>query len=311
MAAAIPDLLAHVGRTPLVELRHLARKPGIRLFAKLEGHNPSGSVKDRIAVALVDDAERRGELGPGGTLVEASTGNTAIALAMVARRRGYGLKVVLPEEIVPSIRDTLELFGVEMHWSKAKAGMLGAIEMAQQLGAIPGHCCVRQFENQENVEIHYRTTGAEILEALPEVDALVAGIGTGGTVMGVGRRLREANPRLRVIGVEPKLGERLQGLRSLDEGYRPPLLDLAMLDGRFQVASDTALRAVRDLVRGEGILAGVSSGAVLHAALRVIERLDRGNVVMVFSDGGWKYLPGKPWDAALAGDPRLMDTHWW
>lgn len=311
MAAASHDLLAHVGRTPLVELPRLAPRKGVRLFAKLEGQNPSGSVKDRIAVALVEAAERRGEIGPGGTLVEASTGNTAIALAMVARRRGYGLKVVLPEEIVPSIRDTLELFGVEIVWSKARAGMLGAIERARELGQLPGHCCVRQFENRENVEIHYRATGAEILEALPEVDALVAGIGTGGTLMGVGRRLREANPRVRLVGVEPKLGERLQGLRSLEEGYRPPLLDLALLDGRFQVAGDTALRAARDLARAEGVLAGVSSGAVLHAALRTAGRLARGNVVMVFSDGGWKYLPAKPWDAALAADPRIQDTHWW
>jgi cysteine synthase B len=304
-------LLDAIGNTPLVELHHLAPHEGVRLFAKLEGQNPSGSVKDRIALAMVDAAEKQGEIRPGDTLVEASTGNTAIALAMVARQKGYELKVVLPEGVVPVIEDVLTLYGVEFIESEPKAGMLGAIETARTLSATRGWYAVRQFENPANLEVHARTTGEEIARALPEVDVLVAGIGTGGTIMGVGQRLRRQNPALRVIGVEPRLGERLQGLRNLDEGYRPPLLNLDLLNGRFQVASDQALAAAHRIIRTEGIMAGVSSGATLVAALRVAEQVKRGTFVLMFSDGGWKYLPTRPWDAALAGSRLLDETHWW
>jgi cysteine synthase B len=305
------ELLRAIGNTPLVELRHLSPRPGIRLFAKLEGQNPSGSVKDRIALAMVEAAEARGELRPGDTLVEASTGNTAIALAMVARQKGYQLKVVLPEGVVPIIEEVLGLYGVEFIWSESRAGMLGAIEQARELSATRGWFALQQFENSANLQVHQRTTGEEIARALPEIDVLVAGIGTGGTIMGVGLRLRQLNPALRIIGVEPKLGERLQGLRNLDEGYRPPLLDLDLLNGRFQVASDLALASAHRIIRTEGIMAGVSSGATLAAALRVAEQVERGNFVLMFSDGGWKYLPTRPWDAALAGSRRLDETHWW
>jgi cysteine synthase len=300
-----------VGRTPLVELPRLSPKPGVRIFAKLEGQNPSGSVKDRVAVALVDAAERRGELKPGGTLIEASTGNTAIALAMVAKQRGYGLRVVIPRGVVPSISDVLELLGVEIVWVEPRAGMRGPIDAVHELAAKHGWVAAGQFEERANVDAHYATTGAEIAAAVPDADVFVAGIGTGGTIMGVSRRLREINPAVRVIGVEPRMGECLQGLRSLDEGYRPPLLDLDALDGRFLVGSATALELSRKVAREEGLLAGVSAGACLHAALRVAERLDRGNVVVMFSDGGWKYLPARPWQAAQAHDPALDDTHWW
>ena len=308
----MPHLLLHnIGRTPLIELKHLSPRPGVRLFAKLEGQNPSGSVKDRVAMALVESLEARHALKPGDTLIEASTGNTAIALAMVARQRGYHLKVVIPHGVVPSIADILELYGVGIVWVRPKAGMQGAIDEANRLAAENGWYAVGQFDNPLNVDTHYRTTGAEIARGLPRVDVFVAGIGTGGTLMGVGRRLREHNPKVKLIGVEPRLGECLQGLRSLEEGFRPPLLDLDALDGRFLVGSDKAIEAANRIIQLEGIMAGVSSGAVLTAALRVAERLERGNIAMMFSDSGWKYLPSRPWDAAKRGEQDLDQIHWW
>ena len=305
------DLCATIGRTPLVELRRLSPKPGIRIFAKVEGGNPSGSVKDRVAIALVDALERTQGLRAGHTLIEASTGNTAIALATVARQRGMSLKVVIPEGVVSSIADVLALYGVEILWVKPQAGLCGAIRTSQQLAARHGWFAAGQFDSQLNIATHYATTGAEIAAQLPHIDAFVSGIGTAGTIMGVSRRLREANPGLKVFGVEPRMGEHLQGLRSLEDGFRPPLLDLDQLNGRFLVSADQALLAMRRIVTEEGIMAGVSSGATLHAAMRVAERMEAGNIVVMFSDSGWKYLPSRPWEAAAARDGALNETHWW
>lgn len=310
--AAQHDILGAVGNTPLVELRHVPVRPGVRLFAKLEGMNPSGSIKDRIALAMVEEAEEQGRLRPGDTIVEASTGNTALALALISRQRGYKLKVVMPTRVAPGIAELLQLFGAAVVWCEPKVGMKSTIDMARQLGQEPGHVALLQFENQANVRAHYEGTAVEILKALPQVDAFVAGIGTGGTLTGVGRRLKEANPGTQVVGVEPRFGEHLQGLRSLEEGYIPPLLDMALLDGRFLVGTQTAFQRARALARSEGILAGVSSGAVLHAALRLAERMERGNIVCCFADGGWKYLPSylatfKPHDAKASAD----DIAWW
>ncbi|MBI4307447.1 MAG: cysteine synthase family protein [Chloroflexi bacterium] len=307
----IATVLSLIGDTPLVEMPRLSPRPGVRIFAKLEGQNPSGSVKDRVALALVEAAERRGDLKPGATIVEASSGNTAIAVAMVAKQKGYGVRVVIPEGVAPSIKDILELYGVDITWCEPRAGMKGAIETAQQLADAHGYYPLRQFFDEANTEVHYRTTGREIVEALDRVDVFVAGIGTGGTLMGVGRRLRERDPTVRVIGVEPRLGERLQGLRSLAEGFIPPLLDMKALDGRFLMDSATAVAAAHRVVEAEGVLAGVSSGACLAVALRVAEKMKRGNIVAMFSDGGWKYLPARPWDAALKGAAALDETHWW
>ena len=307
-----PDgLLAQIGDTPLIELKRLSPKPGIRLFAKLEGQNPSGSVKDRIALALVEDAERAGRLVPGQTIVEASSGNTGIALTMVARRKGYKVKIVLPKEVAPSIGDALELFGADCIWCPNCKGMDDAIRRARELSEEHGWYPLGQFERTVNVETHYRTTGAEIVAQLDRVDAFVAGIGTGGTVMGVGRRLREANPDVRIVGVEPRLGERLQGLCCLDRGFRPPLLDLAQLNSRILVDNPSAIAASQELASTEGICAGISAGATLVAARKVARRMDDANMVLMFSDGGWKYLPARPWQAAHAGDSRLDDVHWW
>lgn len=307
----VTDLLGTIGSTPLVELKNMSPKPGIRLFAKLEGQNPSGSIKDRVALAMVEELERARGLKPGDTLIEASTGNTAIALAMVARQKGYHLKVVLPEGVVPSIADVLNLYGVEMIWCQPCAGMLGPIQETHRLARENGWFAVGQFSNPVNVATHYRTTGEEIARALPEVDVFVAGMGTGGTIMGVGRRLREVNGALKLIGVEPRIGERLQGLRNLEDGFHPPLIDLDQLNGRFLVPADKAIAMAHRIIQAEGIMAGVSCGATMYAALRVAERMDRGNIVVMFSDGGWKYLPAKPWEAGLSGDVRLEETHWW
>jgi cysteine synthase B len=303
-------LLGTIGNTPLVELPRFAPKAGVRIFAKLEGQNPSGSVKDRIVLAMVEAAERKGLLKPGDTIVEASSGNTGIALAMIGKQKGYRVCVVLPE-VAPSIGDILALYDVETVWSGGRGGMRAAIEQAREIARKKGGYFLDQFDREENMLAHYLSTGPEVLAALPHVDVFVAGIGTGGTIMGVGRRLREANPHVHVIGVEPRLGERLQGLRSLEEGYIPPLLDLGLLNRRFIVDSASALAMSREVVRREGIMAGVSSGATLHIAARVAERIEQGNVVVMFSDGGWKYLPARPWEAAAESSPKLDDVHWW
>ena len=304
-------VLGLVGNTPLVELAHMSPKPGIRIFAKLEGQNPSGSIKDRIALAMIEEAETEGRLRPGGTIVEASSGNTAIALAFVGKQKGYAVRVVIPGEVAPSIGDLLHLYGAEITWCEPRAGMKGAIDLAQEMSWSEGFHYVGQFDNRINLRTHYHNTGAEIAAGMPSVDVFVAGIGTGGTITGVGRRLREINPQIRIVGVEPRMGESLQGLRSLSEGYVPPLLDLGLLDRRFLVDNATAIDMSRRIVEHEGILAGISAGAALHAAYRVAEDMEQGNIVVMFSDGGWKYLPARPWDAARAGSDELDDTHWW
>ncbi len=304
-------VLGRVGDTPLVELRHLSPNPRVRIFAKLEGCNPSGSIKDRIALGLVREAERRGDLRPGMTLVEASTGNTAIALAMVARQRGYRIKVMLPEGVPPSIWDTLELLDAQIEWCKPCAGMRGAIDYARREAERIGGYALRQFSDPANVRIHYETTGAEIARSLDRVDVFVSGIGTGGTITGVGRRLREDNPEVRIVGVEPATGERLQGLQCIEDAYAPPLFDISLLSRRLRVTAAKSLMMMRLVGEREGIVVGVSSGATLSAAMREAERLEQGNIVVMFSDGGWKYLPTRPWGAAEQNDIELDEVHWW
>jgi len=306
------DFFSAVGNTPLVELVHLSPKDGVNLFAKLEGNNPSGSIKDRVASYIIRSAEDNGTLVRGQTIVEASTGNMALALAAAAKQRGYNMRAVVPPQVAPGIPDLLTLFGVEISWMEPRLGMLGPIEEAQRLAKENGWWFAQQFANPANMMAHYETTGPEILVELDQVDAFVAGIGTGGTITGVGRRLKERNPQTLIVGVEPKFGERLQGLRSLEEGYIPPLLDMALLDRRFIVDSPSAFDAVRRLVEMEGIFAGISSGAVLHAALRVAGGMEKGNVVMTFADHGWKYMHAFPWMSQQKrpkGTPD--DVAWW
>ena len=307
----VTELLDHVGGTPLVELKRLQPREGVRIFAKLEGQNPSGSVKDRIALGLVRAAEAEGRIRPGDTLVEASSGNTGIALAMVGRRLGYHVNIVLPKSVAPSITDVLQVYGVETIFCDQCEDMKTSIDLAERLAGKHGWTPLRQFWSRTNRVVHYETTGAELVQQLPQIDVFVAGIGTGGTIMGVGQRLREANPQVRIVGVEPKLGDCLQGLRSISDGFRPPLLVLDELNGRRMVDNAAAIRAAERIFKEEAINAGVSAGATLHAALKEAERLERGNIVVMFSDSGWKYLPARPWQAAHAEEGRLDDVHWW
>jgi cysteine synthase len=304
-----------IGHTPLVELKRLSPRPGVRIFAKLEGTNPTGSIKDRIARRLIDDAEARGELRPGMTLVEASTGNTAIALAMIAKQRGYRTRIILPHGVVPAVPNILETLGVEIHWCPPEAGTRGAIDMARCMAeADPGNVyAVQQFSSCLNIETHYHQTGAEIVEALDRIDVFIAGIGTGGTIMGCGKRIRESFPKARIVGLEPQLGECLQGLRRIEDSFMPPLLDLGALNGRWIVTAADSLNATRRVALEEGLLVGVSAGASLHVAFKEAERLpeEGGNIVCMFSDSGWKYLPAQPWQAAAAHATELDEVHWW
>jgi len=307
------DILHTIGRTPLVELRHSSLKPGLRLFAKLEGYNPSGSVKDRIAREMILAAVKEGQLHLGDTIIAASTGNTGIALALVGRALGCRVCIVMPENIVPEIPRTLLAYGARLELVPADQGMGKAIKVAQRLAEQEGWRLLDQFASPYNVRTHYNETGPEILEDLPQVDVFVAGLGTGGTLMGVGQRLKEANPKTQIIAVEPHPGNQLQGLKSLADGFIPPILDLDLLDGKILVRSHHAFRATAELMRREGIFAGISSGAVLHAALKLAQRLSRGNVVLLFADSGWKYLGTNLWTSppAESEGEELDEIVWW
>ncbi|MEX0683189.1 MAG: cysteine synthase family protein [Dehalococcoidia bacterium] len=307
------DVLHAIGNTPLVELRHLSPNPDVRLFAKLEGRNPTGSVKDRIVREMVFEAERTGRLKAGDRIIEASTGNTGIALAMVGRALGYHVRIVIPENVFPEIPRTLAAYGAEVQWVPGDLGVKRAIAVAREVAASEGWFMLDQFADPVNVRAHYEGTAVEILDQLPRVDLFVAGLGTGGTLMGVGRRLKEANPATRVVAIEPHPGYQVQGLKSLADGFIPPLLDYSLLDGKILVRSGHAFRGAGLLMQREAIFGGVSSGAVLHGALKAIERLPRGNVVLLFADSGWKYLTTEMWTKAPAEheEEGLDDVIWW
>lgn len=305
-------ILATIGDTPLVGIQRLSPKPGVRLWAKLEGQNPTGSLKDRIALAMVEEAEREGRLVAGTVILEPTSGNTGIALAMVAARRGYPLTVVIPENASEERVQLLEMFGAETVFSPAEEGTNGAIRIASRMARDDRFFMPFQYGNPANVRAHFEGTGAEIVRDLPEVTHLVAGLGTGGTLTGAGRRLKEHDPAVKVIAAEPEVGELVYGLRSLEEGFVPPILDESVLDGKFLVRSGDALAATRELTAKEGVFAGLSSGAVLHVARRVAERLDTGDVVCVLADGGWKYLSTRAWarDVEVARK-EVEETLWW
>jgi cysteine synthase B len=308
----VSSLLDTAGNTPLVELRHIDVPPGVRLFAKLEGQNPTGSVKDRIVRHMVLRAQEEGRLRPGDTIIEASTGNTAISLAMIGRALGYRVQVAMPRNVFPEIPRALAVYGAEVHWVPGEAGVKAAIALARAIAEREGFFFLDQFCNEHNCLAHYETTGLEILADLPQVDVFVAGLGTGGTLMGAGRRLRETNPHVQVVAVEAHPGSQLQGLKSLDDGFVPPILDLNFLDAKILVRSASAFRCARELTEREGIFAGISSGAVLHGALRWVERMERGNVVLIFADGGWKYLGTRLWtEPPEAEEEGLDDVVWW
>jgi cysteine synthase B len=306
------SILDTIGRTPLVELQSLSPKPGVRIFAKLEGQNPTGSLKDRIALAMIEDAIAQGALTPERTILEPTSGNTGISLAMIGRLKGYRVAVVMPDNVSAERRQLLEAYGATVILSEGKRGTNGAIEVAQKLAKDPQYFMPYQYGNAANPRAHYEGTGAEILEDLPEVDAFVAGLGTGGTLMGVGRRLKEANPKVKVIAVEPEPGDLVQGLRSLDEGFIPPILDLSLLDGKYLVKSHDALAMTRLLMEKEGLFCGISSGAALHGAVKLGRRLKQGTIVALLADGGWKYLSSGIWTQSMAEARKTMEGKiWW
>ena len=307
------NILETIGDTPLVELPRLAPHPGVRLFAKLEGQNPTGSIKDRVARTMIESAEASGELEPGRELLEPTSGNTGISLAMVAKLKGYPLTCVLPENATPERVKLLELYGAKLVFSPASEGSNGAVRHALRLAERdPRYFMPFQYATEANPRAHYEGTGAEIADALPHVDALVAGLGTGGTLMGAGDRLREANPDLVVAAAEPLQGDLVYGLRSLADGYVPPILDLARLDRKVLVTNEESVEGLRLLLEREAIFAGVSSGAVLHVARKLADELEEGIVVAVLADGGWKYLSADFWarpkDEVAAS---MEDRIWW
>jgi [CysO sulfur-carrier protein]-thiocarboxylate-dependent cysteine synthase len=309
--ALAPSLLDLVGGTPLVELPRLAPKPSVRLYAKLEGQNPTGSIKDRVAKSMIEAAEAAGELEPGRRLLEPTSGNTGISLALVAKLRGYPLTCVMPENATEERKRLLELFGAELVFSPGEEGSNGAVRVALELAERdPFFFMPFQYGNEANPRAHYEGTGAEIAEALDRVDVLVAGLGTGGTLMGTGDRLRETFPDLVVAAAEPLPGDPVMGLRSLDEGYVPPILDVEKLDRKLLVSNEDAVRGVRGLLDAEGIFAGVSSGAVVHVARRLAAELDEGVVVCVLADGGWKYLSADFWSAEDV-EASMERNVWW
>jgi cysteine synthase B len=301
---AVESLLDLIGNTPLVELTRLS-PPGRRIFAKLEGQNPTGSVKDRVALAMVEAAS----LEPGRRLLEPTSGNTGISLALVAKLKGLELTCVMPDNATPERRTLLELYGAAIVDSPGAEGSNGAVRLAQQIAdGDPSYVMLFQYANEANPQAHYDGTGAEIARDLDRVDALVAGLGTGGTLMGAGRRLREAFPGVQVVAAEPLPGDPVMGLRSLEDGYVPPILDVSQLDRKLLVSNDEAAAAARVLLEREGIFAGVSAGAVVHVARRVAEELPEGaHVVCVLADGGWKYLSAPFWRGEEIDEAVL----WW
>lgn len=288
-------IMSAIGDTPVVELERLSPTPGVRIFAKLEGANPSGSVKDRVAKYLIEEFEGRADRDY--ILLEPTSGNTGIALAMLGRAKGYNVVAVMPSNVSPERRKLLEIFGARIIDSPPEKGTNGAIEVARELDADPRYWILNQYANEANPRAHYETTGPEILRDVPDVDVFVAGLGTGGTLTGVGRRLKEVRPHVKIVAAEPLPGDLVQGLRSLDEGFVPPVFDRSILDAKYLVSSEDAISMMRRLAREEGIFAGVSSGAIVAAAVRYAERLEQGTIVALLPDGGWKYLSGNLWTA--------------
>jgi cysteine synthase B len=309
--ALAPSLLDLIGSTPLVELTHLSPKPSVRILAKLEGQNPTGSIKDRVAKAMLDAAEAAGELEPGRRLLEPTSGNTGISLALVAKLRGYPLTCVLPANVTEERRRLLRLYGAEIVESPAEEGSNGAVRLALELAERDQSLFMPfQYANEANPRAHYEGTGAEIVEAVDHVDLLVAGLGTGGTLMGAGARVRESFPDVVVAAAEPLPGDAVMGLRSLADGYVPPILDVSKLDRKLLVSNQESVAGLRLLLEREGIFGGVSSGAVVHATVRLAEELDEGVAVCVLADGGWKYLSADFWDAENV-DESMERSVWW
>ncbi len=307
------DIVAAIGNTPLVELKRFSPKPGVRIWAKLESANPTGSVKDRVARALIEDAEEKGLIRPGQTILEPTSGNTGISLAMICSRKGYPLKVVMPENVTPERTQLLHMYGAEIVFSPGDQGSNGAVAMALEMAERDAsYYMPYQYGNQANPDAHYNGTAKEILEELDEVTAFVAGLGTGGTLMGNARRFKEElGDAVKIVAAEPMQGEPVQGLRSLDDGFIPPIIDLSLLDRKIFVTNTDAIVWTRRLLDEEGIFAGVSSGAILKIAVRVASELDEGNVVFIVCDDGWKYLSSGIYTRPVDEISDLDATVWW
>ena len=307
------SILDLIGNTPLVGIHALSPNPDVRIYAKLEGQNPGGSAKDRIARKMVELAERDGVLKPGATILEPSSGNTGIGLALVAKLRGYGLRIVMPDNVSVERRQLLEIFGAEVTFSPGPEGSNGAIRRAQEIAAAePAYAFLYQYGNPANPLAHYEATGPEIWRDCPEVDVFVAGLGTSGTLMGVGRYLKEQNPKIQIVAVEPPAGELVQGLRSLDDGFVPPIFDPTVLDRKTIVRNRESIEWTRRLLNECGVFAGISSGAAVAGAAKVAARMESGTVVTLLPDGGWKYLSSGAWtDDLEVVEERASRINYW
>jgi cysteine synthase len=310
------SLLDSVGRTPLVGLPRLSPSPEVRLWAKLEDRNPTGSVKDRAAFYMVAHAEKDGLLQPGSTILEPTSGNTGISLAMVAKLRGYRLTVVMPENTSAERRQLLQMYGATIIYSPAAGGSNEAVRVAKRLAAEnPDWIMLYQYGNEANARAHYETTGPELLADLPEITHFVAGLGTTGTLMGTGRYLREHVPGVKIIAAEPRYGELVYGLRNVDEGFVPELYDESVLTTRFSVSSADALAATRELLNAEGIFAGISAGCALHAATalgaKAVEAGERADIALIVADGGWKYLSTGAYGGTLEEAEEKLEGQLW
>jgi [CysO sulfur-carrier protein]-thiocarboxylate-dependent cysteine synthase len=305
------NIVESIGNTPLVELPRLTPKPEVRIYAKLEGHNPTGSVKDRVAKSMIETAEAEGAIEPGHTILEPTSGNTGIALAMICRRKGYPLKVVMPDNVTEERTQLLRMYGAEIVYSEGAKGSNGAVEVALEMAEDPSYYMPYQYGNDANPLAHYNGTALEILEELDEVTAFVGGLGTGGTLMGNGRRLKEANPDTLIVAAEPKQGELVQGLRSLDDGFIPPIIDISLFDRKIMVDNRDAIVWTKKLLDEEGVFAGVSGGAIAAIANRIAGELDSGNVVFLIPDDGWKYLSSGVYTKPIEEIENLDSTVWW
>jgi cysteine synthase/molybdopterin converting factor small subunit len=309
----VSSLLDLVGNTPLVELRHISPKPSVKIYGKLEGQNPTGSIKDRVAKSMIESAEASGELTAGRHLLEPTSGNTGHSLALIAKLKGYPLTVVMPENATEERKRMLRLYGAEIVLSPGAEGSNGAVRLALELAENdPKYFMPFQYANPANPRAHYEGTGAEIAEALDRVDVLVAGLGTGGTLMGAGERLRETFPDIVIAAAEPLPGDSVMGLRSLEDGYVPPILDVTKLDRKMLVSNEESVHAVRALLDLEGIFAGVSCGAAVHVARKIADEMEEGVIVTILTDAGWKYMSADFWEASDEALAESMErTIWW
>jgi len=313
VAGTTGDLIEAIGHTPVIELKRLSPKPAVRLWAKLESHNPTGSVKDRAARSMIEDAEAKWLIQPGQTLLEPTSGNTGISLAMICRHKGYRLKVVMPDNVTPERTQALRMYGAEIIYSDGALGSNGAVELAHSLAERDPTChMLYQYGNEANPLAHYNGTALEILEDLGAIDAFVAGLGTGGTLMGTGRRLKEElGDHVKIVAAEPMTGEPVQGLRSVEDGFIPPLIDLSLLDRKIAVTNADAIAFTRKLLDDERLFVGVSTGAIARVAVRIATEIDEGNIVFIVADDGWRYLSSGIYTRPLTELENPDETVWW